>query len=94
MALDLYSRLQSAASVGAAGGPREEKEREKGEADAEPDRFSFATHAPFLDAARLYERLLRRKRQRVGATWSSSGARWSGFWETTTGARSACRRSG
>ena len=64
MALDLYSRLQSAASVGAAGGPREEKEREKGEADAEPDRFSLATHAPFLDAARLYERLLRRKRQR------------------------------
>ena len=46
VALDLYSRLQSAASAGAAGGPPEEKEREKAEADAEPDRFSLATHAP------------------------------------------------
>ena len=94
VALDLYSRLQSAASAGPAGGPREEKEREKAEADAEPDRFSLATHAPFLDAGRIHERLLRRNASGAGTTWSSSGARWSGFWETTTGARSACRRSG
>ena len=40
------------------------EEKAVAEAGAAPDRFSLATHAPFLDAARLHERLLRRKRQR------------------------------
>ena len=62
--LDLYSRLQSVASAGAAA--REEKKEgpEAEEAEAAPDRFRLASHAAFLDAARLHERLLRRKRQR------------------------------
>ena len=32
--------------------------------EARPDRFGLASHAAFLDAVRLHERLLRRKRQR------------------------------
>ena len=39
-------------------------EERKEEAEARPDRFRLASHAAFLDAARLHERLLRRKRQR------------------------------
>ena len=85
VSLDLYSRLQSVASAGAAA--REEEkgdavggnaptptkprsvaivsgEERKEEAETRPDRFRLASHAAFLDAARLHERLLRRKRQR------------------------------
>ena len=37
---------------------------ETGEAETAPDRFRLASHAAFLDPARLHEGLLRRKRQR------------------------------
>ncbi len=55
VALDLYSHLQSEAS--GAGSSREE-------AEAEKQRVSLARHAAFFDAARVHERLLRRKRRR------------------------------
>ena len=51
--LDLYSQIQSEASGG--GSSREE---------AEKQRVSLARHAAFFDAARVHERLLRRKRRR------------------------------
>ena len=53
VALDLYSRLQSETS--GAGGSREE---------ARKQRVSLAPHAALFDAARVHERLLRRKRRR------------------------------
>ena len=53
VALDLYSRLQSETSGG--GGSREA---------ARKQRVSLAPHAALFDAARLHERLLRRKRRR------------------------------
>ena len=64
MTLDLYSRLQSVASAGAAAREEKKEGSEAEEAGAAPDRFRLASHAAFLDAARLHERLLRRKRQR------------------------------
>ena len=60
--LDLYSRLQSVVSAGAAA--RGENEEAETEAEAGPDRFKLRSHAGFFDAARLHEGLLRRKRQR------------------------------
>ncbi len=64
--LDLYSRLQSVASAGAAArGENEDAEAEaEAKTEAAPDRFKLRSHAGFFDAARLHERLLRRKRQR------------------------------
>ena len=53
VALDLYSRLQSVASDGAAA----DRETERSLASLKP-------HAAFFDAARVHARLLRRKRQR------------------------------
>ena len=50
---DLYSRLQTVASDGAMGSE-----------GTEPDRVSLKPYAAFFDATRVYERLLRRKRQK------------------------------
>ena len=55
--LDLYSRLQSVASTDPAAPAGKEPE-------AKPGRCKLTSHAAFFDLTRIYEGLLRRKRQR------------------------------